>query len=246
MTIKFENVTLAFRKYNDGFPSLKSYVLDFFKFKKTRYTIFKALDDLSITIKNGDRLGIIGGNGAGKSTFLKAVAGIYIPSKGKIMVDGMVAPLLEIGSGFHPELTGRENLRMNCALLGLSKKEIQMKEDEIIDFSGLREFIDMQVKYYSTGMNLRLGFSINSSIDPDILLIDEFFAGGDMEFINKSSHRIKQMIKKSRILVMVSHEMHYIREFCNRVIWVSHGKIVADGEVEKVINSYIESITNPK
>lgn len=242
MTIKFRNVSVVFRKYNDGFPSLKSFVTGIFKSNGVKkFTLHKSLDGVDLTISDGERIGIIGHNGAGKSTLLKTIVGIYKPNGGVLTVEGRVAPLLEIGSGFHPELTGRENLRLNCALLGMTEEETAQKETEIIAFSGLEAFIDSQVKYYSTGMNLRLGFSISASAEPDILIIDEFFAGGDQEFIKKSSDKLRQLIKTSRILILVSHELNYIREFCNRVIWIDHGKIRMDGNPELVLQEYLAS-----
>lgn len=239
MTIELKNISLEFRKYNNGFPSLKSYFLDLTKFKKPKYSNFIALNKINLKINNGDRIGVIGDNGAGKSTLLKLISGIYTPSKGIILVEGKVAPLLEIGSGFHPELSGRENLRLNLGLLGFSLNETKSFEEPIIEFSGIREFIDVQVKYYSTGMNLRLGFSIMSSIEPDILLIDEFFAGGDKDFINKSSNRLEQMIFNSRILIMVSHQLEYIEKFCNKVLWLKNGNINSFGDTKTILKNYI-------
>ncbi len=241
MSIELSNISLKFRKYTSGATHLKTYISELFRFNHSRYIDFYALSDLSFQIKTGDRLGIVGLNGAGKSTLLKLIAGIYFPTSGSLKIDGNVAPLLEIGSGFHPELTGRENVRLNFALLGLNKKETLLKEPEIFPFAELEHASDQQVKYYSTGMNLRLGFSICAAVEPDILIIDEFFAGGDHHFIEKSRAKLIQLISSARILIMVSHDLTYIREFCNRVIWLDAGKVRADGGVDEVLSLYKNS-----
>jgi len=241
MSIEILNVDLKFRKYTSGATHLKTYISELFKFSGVRYVDFFALSSLNLSIQTGDRLGIVGLNGAGKSTLLKLIAGIYSPTSGKLEVDGKIAPLLEIGSGFHPELTGRENVRLNCALLGLGKKETLAKVSEIFQFAELEHVADQQVKYYSTGMNLRLGFSICAAVEPDILIIDEFFAGGDHQFIEKSRAKLIQLISSARILIMVSHDLAYIREYCNRVIWLADGKVKADGSVDEVLELYQDS-----
>lgn len=241
MSIEILNISLKFRKYTSGATHLKTYITELFKFTGVRYEEFYALSDLTLRIQTGDRLGMVGLNGAGKSTLLKLIAGIYSPSSGVLKIDGTIAPLLEIGSGFHPELTGRENVRLNCALLGLDKKTTLLKESEIFRFAELEHVADQQVKYYSTGMNLRLGFSICAAVEPDILIIDEFFAGGDHHFIEKSRARLKELISSARILIMVSHDLTYIREFCNRVIWLDAGKVKADGGIDEVLTLYQNS-----
>ena len=241
MSIEISNVYLKFRKYTSGATHLKTYISELLRSSGVRYVDFFALSSLTLSINTGDRLGIVGLNGAGKSTLLKLIAGIYSPSSGRLLVDGKIAPLLEIGSGFHPELTGRENVRLNCALLGLGKKATLAKESEIFQFAELEHVADQQVKYYSTGMNLRLGFSICAVVEPDILIIDEFFAGGDHHFIEKSRAKLIQLISSARILIMVSHDLAYIREFCNRVIWLDAGRVKADGGVDEVLGLYENS-----
>lgn len=241
MSIEILNINLKFRKYTSGATHLKTYIAELLKFSGVKYEDFYALSDLTLHIQTGDRLGVVGLNGAGKSTLLKLIAGIYAPSSGVLKIGGNIAPLLEIGSGFHPELTGRENVRLNCALLGLSKKETLQNELDIFRFAELEHVADQQVKYYSTGMNLRLGFSICAAVEPDILIIDEFFAGGDHHFIEKSRTKLIQLISSARILIMVSHDLTYIREFCNRVIWLDAGKVKADGGVDEVLALYQNS-----
>jgi len=241
MSIKLSNIDLIFRKYTSDTSHLKTYISELFKFSGARHVDFFALRSLTLSIQTGDRLGIVGLNGAGKSTLLKLIAGIYSPTSGKLEVDGKIAPLLEIGSGFHPELTGRENVRLNCALLGLGKKETLAKVSEIFQFAELEHVADQQVKYYSTGMNLRLGFSICAAVEPDILIIDEFFAGGDHQFIEKSRAKLIQLISSARILIMVSHDLAYIKEYCNRVIWLADGKVKAAGSVDEVLGLYQNS-----
>jgi len=241
MSIEISNVYLKFRKYTSGATHLKTYISELFKFSGVRYVDFFALSSFTLTIKTGDRLGVVALNRGGKSPLFHLIAGLYSPTSGKLLVDGKIAPLLEIGSGFHPELTGRENVRLNCALLGLGKKETLTKESEIFQFAELEHVADQQVKYYSTGMNLRLGFSICAAVEPDILIIDEFFAGGDHHFIEKSRAKLIELISSARILIMVSHDLTYIREFCNRVIWLDAGRVSADGGVDEVLGLYENS-----
>ncbi len=191
---------------------------------------FKALDDVNFTIEQGEVVGIIGHNGAGKSTLLKHLANISKPTKGKVIVRGSVAPLIEVGAGVNPELTGRENIFLNGAILGIPKKIIQQKLDEIIDFSELEQFIDTPVKRYSSGMTVKLGFSIATSLDADILIIDEVLAVGDLAFQRKCFDRMEDMIiRQSKTVLLVSHNIRQIERICKRVILMNHGKIFADG-----------------
>jgi len=237
MSIILKDIFLNFRKYNTGSTHLKTYILEFFRSKRS-YIDFCALENLNVTFNDGERIGIVGLNGAGKSTLLKLLAGIYTQSSGDLVINGSVIPLIEIGSGFHPELTGKENVILNCALFGLDKKNTFSKIDEIFEFAELKNVENQQIKYYSTGMNLRLGFSICSVIEPDILIMDEFFAGGDHHFIEKSKLRLSNLISNARILILVSHDLNYIKEYCNRVIWLENGKIIADGPVDHVLPLY--------
>tara|TARA_Y100000991_G_C21942930_1_gene336147 strand:+ start:653 stop:1378 length:726 start_codon:yes stop_codon:yes gene_type:complete len=239
VSIKVKNLTVSFTIYNDNLPSFKDYILDFFVQKKlSKKTTFNALDNISFNLKKGERLGIIGHNGAGKSTLLKTICKIYEPEKGTINTKGMIAPLLEIGAGFHPEYTGRENIHLNGTLLGHNKDTLNIFEQNIIDFAGIDDFIDTPVKYYSTGMFLRLGFSIATTITPDILILDEMFAGGDNEFVKKASKKMNELIDGTSILILVSHDLDLIQRFCDRVIWLEKGRIRADGPTKKILTIY--------
>lgn len=239
-SIHVENLSIKFRIYHDRSPSLKEYFANLFKRNgQTAHSDFWAVKDVSFDIQAGDRVGIVGHNGAGKSTLLKALCRVYEPSDGKISVTGRIAPLLEIGAGFHPEFTGRENIYLNGAILGYSKQQLKEIEPEVIAFAELEEFIDTPVKYYSTGMYMRLAFSLATAMQPDILVLDEIFAGGDAAFMTKAKARMYAMIDKANIMVMVSHDHALVKSLCNRVIWLDHGKLVADGDPDDVIERYL-------
>lgn len=243
--IKIKNLSIYFRLYNNRTPSLKESFSHLFKKKShTDYIDFKALDNISLEINSGERVGIIGANGAGKSTLLKALSKVYEPSFGSVEVEGVLAPLLEIGAGFHQEFTGRENIYLNGTILGVSKEKLKEIECEVISFSGIERFADTAVKYYSTGMYMRLAFSMATAIHPDILLLDEIFAGGDAVFMSRAKDRIQNLINKANILVMVSHDLSITTQLCNRAIWIDQGKIVADGHVTKVIDQYLNNSRN--
>ena len=241
--ISVENVSIKFRLYHDRSPSLKDYVSGIFRRKKeSAYSDFSAVNNVSFAVEAGERLGIVGHNGAGKSTLLKALCRIYEPTTGSISVEGRVAPLLEIGAGFHPEFTGRENIYLNGAILGYSKTQLKDIEQGVIDFAGLQEFIDTPVKYYSTGMYLRLAFSLATSVEPDILVLDEMFAGGDANFVQKATLRMQKVIESANILVVVSHDTHLLSTLCTRVIWMDHGKVREDGATEEVLRNYLNAM----
>ncbi len=202
---------------------------------------FKALDDVSFSIEQGEVVGIIGHNGAGKSTLLKHLANISKPTKGNVIVRGSVAPLIEVGAGVNPELTGRENIYLNGAILGIPKKIIQQKLDEIIAFSELEQFIDTPVKRYSSGMTVKLGFSIATSLDADILIVDEVLAVGDLAFQRKCFDRMEDMIKRQgKTVLLVSHNIRQIQRLCNRVVLLDHGRINMDGEPQAVCDNFYE------
>lgn len=240
-SIHVNNLSIKFRIYHDRSPSLKGFFANLFKRKtQAAYSDFWAIKDVSFDIKAGDRVGIIGHNGAGKSTLLKALCRVYESIDGNIAVNGRVAPLLEIGAGFHPEFTGRENIYLNGAILGYSKKQLKEIESEVIAFAELEEFIDTPVKYYSTGMYMRLAFSLATAMHPDILVLDEIFAGGDAGFMVKATKRMHDMIDKANIMIMVSHDHLLIQSLCNRVIWLDHGKLVADGGPDEVVALYLK------
>jgi ABC-type polysaccharide/polyol phosphate transport system ATPase subunit len=238
--ITVENISIKFRIYHDHSPSLKEYFSTLLKRKnKESYSDFWAVRDISFKLNAGDRVGIIGHNGAGKSTLLKALCNVYEPSDGRIVVNGKIAPLLEIGAGFHPEFTGRENIYLNGAILGYTRQQLKAIEPGVIAFAELEEFIDTAVKYYSTGMYMRLAFSLATAIQPDILILDEVFASGDASFITKARARMQAYIDRANIMVMVSHDHQLIGSLCNRVIWLDHGKCIADGEPHSIINRYL-------
>jgi ABC-2 type transport system ATP-binding protein len=209
-------------------------------FKKSKFTTskFVALEDLSIEIKAGHTIGLIGHNGSGKSTLLKIIGGIIEPSSGEILKRGRLAALLELGAGFHADLTGRENVFLNAAILGMSYEETNEKFEEIIDFSGIREFIDTQVKYYSSGMYVRLGFSVAVHTDPDILLVDEVLAVGDEAFQNKCLDKISEFQRDGRTIILVTHNLGQVVDLCDRAILLDHGKRVFDGEPEDAVELF--------
>lgn len=244
--IVFNNVSLKLRIYKDQGLTIKEAFVNMFK--KSRYSENKhdlwVLKNINIEINKGDRLGIIGLNGAGKSTFLKLISKIYTPTEGTIDVSGKVVPLIELGAGFNPELTGRENIYLNGAILGFTKKQMQEIESKIIDFAELNEFIDMPIKYYSTGMYGRLAFAVATEVDADILLIDEIFAGGDVNFIDKAVKRMNNLIDNANIVIMVSHSLDLIKDMCNRCIVIGNHKIMYDGTPEDSIDFYLNHCKN--
>ncbi len=241
--ISIDGLSIKFRLYHDRSPSLKDFFASLLRREENkRYSDFFALKNISLKIAAGDRLGIVGHNGAGKSTFLKALCNIYEPHEGVIKVNGKIAPLLEIGAGFHPEFTGRENIYLNGSILGHSIERLKSIESEVISFAEIENFIDMPVKYYSTGMYMRLAFSLATAIHPDILIVDEVFAGGDIGFISKAKARMHEMIDNANIVIMVSHDHDLIRLLCNRVVWLYEGKIVADGHPEEIIPRYLDGV----
>lgn len=243
--IRVEKLSIKFRLYHDRSPSLKDYFANIFKRQsQTAYSDFKAVNDVSFEIKAGDRVGIVGHNGAGKSTLLKALCRVYESSDGLISVDGRIAPLLEIGAGFHPEFTGRENIYLNGSILGYTKQQLKVIEPEVIAFAELEKFIDTPVKYYSTGMYMRLAFSLATAIHPDILVLDEIFAGGDAAFMVKAKARMHHVIDKADIMIMVSHDHQLVTALCNRVIWMDHGRLVADGSPEDIVARYLAGRIN--
>ncbi len=235
--IIINNLTVSFRAYHDVSLSLKDFIANLYSRKVQTHSRFEALKDISVSIMEGERVGIIGRNGAGKSTLLKTICQIYEPTEGQISVVGRIAPLLEIGAGFHAEFTGKENIYFNGSILGYSQDQLEEIEREVIEFSELEDFIDTPVKYYSTGMYMRLAFSLATTVHPEILILDELFAGGDAVFVKKAQKRMLAMIEKSRIMVLVSHDLDLLRSLCDRFIWLDHGEIVEDGDVS-VLDKY--------
>lgn len=238
------NQAIVFDKVDKYFylqhqKTLKELVDALFKRRKTLERIH-ALKDISFTIKKGETVGVIGKNGAGKSTLLKLIAGVSSPTSGYVAVRGEVSPLIELGAGFHPELTGEENVYLNGVILGLKEREIKQRFKEIVDFSELeKKFIQMPVKYYSSGMYMRLAFSVAIFVDAEILLIDEILAVGDIAFQEKCMKKMEEFKKKGATIIFVSHSMGSVKSFCTRVIYLKEGRAVWDGEVEKGIRRYM-------
>lgn len=235
--IKFEHVTKRFSLQNQ--KTFKEFLPALIRGEETT-NCFTALSDLNFEIKRGEVVGIIGPNGSGKSTILKLIAGVMSPNDGKVTVKGKVSPLIELGAGMHPELSGRENIYLNGAILGLKRKEIDRNLQNIIDFSEISEFIDQPVKHYSSGMFMRLAFSIAIHVNPEILLVDEILAVGDTDFQAKCFKKMNEYVKDSDItIVIVSHNMNQIEKFCNRVIYLNHHKIIFDEKPNIVIRKYL-------
>ena len=238
--IRFERVTLRFRKYGQVHPTLKQAVIEaVFRRNAPPDKTWIMFDHLDLRIDHGQRLAIIGANGAGKSTLLKLICGVYAPSAGTISITGRIAPILELGAGFHPEMSGVENIFLNGALLGFSRKEMAAKVDRVLDFAGLRDSAQTPVKYYSSGMMLRLAFSIATDVEPEILLVDEVFSTGDAEFVAKAKARMLELIGASHIVVIISHDLDLVEQMCNRVIWLDHGRIILDGAPAQVTGAYL-------
>lgn len=234
--IEFKNVVKDYPLFHQ--KTLKELIDAIFKKRKTIERV-RALKNVSFTINKGETVGIIGKNGAGKSTLLKLIAGVSSPTSGTVHVKGKVSPLIELGAGFHPELTGKENIFLNGVLLGFSEEFIKEKYREIVAFSELdKKFIDMPVKYYSSGMYMRLAFSVAIFVDPEILLIDEILAVGDMAFQEKCMRKMEEFKKNGATIVFVSHSMKTVKDFCSRVIYLKEGKVVWDGEVAQGIILY--------
>jgi lipopolysaccharide transport system ATP-binding protein len=218
--------------------SFRHSIISFFKNKKKAKEEFWALKKISFDIKAGEVIGIIGKNGAGKSTLLKVLSKITQPTTGKIEINGRVASLLEVGTGFHPELTGRENIYLNGTLLGMSRKEVADKLKEIVEFSGVQKFIDTPVKHYSSGMYVRLAFSVAAHLEPEILIIDEVLAVGDAEFQKKCLGKMKDVAGEGRTVIFVSHDLAAVRKLCTRGILLEQGEIIYNGDVQKVLDKY--------
>lgn len=242
--ITVTDASLRFRIYRNPSPGLKETVVQQFSKQRQAQLVseFDALKSINLSLRGGDRLGLIGLNGAGKSTLLKMIVGIYPPQCGHIHVQGKITPMIELGTGFDHELSGRENIYLNGALLGRSYKQMKQLEAEIIEFSELGEMIDLPIKYYSSGMHGRLAFSIGAIIDPEILLMDEIFAAGDAHFVQKATARLMQLFDNSQIVLLVSHDLIQIKELCSRVMVLHKGAIVNDGDPTEMVEYYKNEI----
>ena len=235
--IEIQGATMDFRRERGGGNSLKEFIVNLLK-GKLRYDRFRAVDGVSAAIKKGEVVGIIGRNGAGKSTLLKMIAGVLTPTDGKIRLHGNIAPMLELGAGFDHDLTAKENIYLNGAILGYSRKFIDDRMDAIIDFAELRDFIDQPVRTFSSGMMMRLAFAIATQVDPEILIVDEILSVGDSHFRQKSEGRMREMMSGGTTVLMVSHVLGQIRSLCDRVIWLDHGRVVMDGDAKTVCDAY--------
>lgn len=235
--IRLTDVVQRFRVIRERPDTLREIFAKFHR-RRTTYHDFEAVKHVSFEVPRGATVGIIGRNGSGKSTLLKIIAGVYTASAGEVSVGGSVAPLIELGAGFHHELTGRENILINGLLLGLSKQQIKQREESIIEFSEIGEFIDAPVKQYSSGMYMRLAFAVATEVDPDILLIDEILGVGDAGFQEKCFERLQQFRGRGKTILFVSHNMASVRRFCDRVLLMVKGELLADGPTDLVISQY--------
>lgn len=235
--IKAENVSVKYLMTYDRIKSMKEYLVQLVK-GKIQYEEFWALRDVSFEVKKGEVLGIIGHNGAGKSTLLKVISGILKPTTGSVQVNGTIVPMLELGSGFDFDLTGRENVFLNGAILGYSEQFLKGKYEEIVAFSELGQFIDVPLRNYSSGMVMRLAFSIATVVQPDILIVDEILAVGDAAFQEKSKRRMLELMGGGTTVLFVSHSLQQIREMCNKVIWLERGVVVQSGDTKSACDAY--------
>jgi ABC-type polysaccharide/polyol phosphate transport system ATPase subunit len=242
--IALEDVVQSFRVIRERPDTLREIFAKLHRRRET-FHAFEAVKHVSFQILRGTTVGIIGRNGSGKSTILKIIAGVYPPTSGRISVQGSVAPLIELGAGFHHELTGRENILINGLLLGLTKRQIQEREERIIDFAEIGEFIDSPVKQYSSGMYMRLAFSVATEVDPDILLIDEILAVGDASFREKCYERLRSFRDRGKTIVLVSHDVSMIKLFCDRVLLINKGELIEDGPADDVISRYTGLFAKP-
>ena len=236
---RIKNVTMKFNMDIEKDFSIKQAFINFFKGKKKKKgEYFYALKNVTFSVNKGDVVGLIGSNGAGKSTLLKVVSGVMKPTSGKVEVDGVISPMIELGAGFDMNLTARENIYLNGAILGYSKKFLDSKFDEIVEFSELKDFLDVPVKNFSSGMTAKLAFSIATIVDPEILIVDEILSVGDLRFQEKSKNKMMEMIKGGTTVLYVSHSLESIKELCNKVIWLNHGQIVKMGDTKEICDEY--------
>lgn len=241
--IELENISMRFNLGIEKDFSIKQAFVNFFSFKKRKKDkkneTFWALNDVSLKVKKGEVVGLIGSNGAGKSTLLKVVSGVMKPTKGKVTVNGDISPMIELGAGFDMNLTARENIYLNGAILGYSKKFLIEKFDEIVEFSELREFLDVPVKNFSSGMIAKLAFSIATIVNPQILIVDEILSVGDIKFQEKSKNKMMEMITGGTTVLYVSHSIDSIKSLCTKVVWLEHGKIIKIGDPKEICDEYI-------
>jgi lipopolysaccharide transport system ATP-binding protein len=239
VAVRVDHVSKTFRMYHERNQSLKAAIM---RGRTSVHEDFLALDDISFDVPTGSTFGLIGSNGSGKSTLLKCLANIYYPNKGVITHFGKIAAMLEVGSGFHAELSGRDNIYLNGSILGMSRKDITRKFDEIVDFSGVEQFIDQPVKNYSSGMYVRLGFAIAINVDPDILVVDEVLAVGDAEFQEKCFRKFEDFKVAGKTVILVSHSMGTVESMCDHAAWLDHGHLRKVGPADSTISAYVDSL----
>lgn len=233
LAIKLTNLTKTYQLHHEK-PTLVENI-----FGRSKRELFTALDGINLEIKKGEKVGIIGANGSGKTTLLKLISGIATPTRGSVKTWGKIVSLIDLSAGFHPELTGQENIFLNALLVGMGREEVNSKYDEIVKFSGINGFIDAPLYTYSSGMQLRLGFSIAVAADPDILILDEGTSVGDENFQKKSSKKIEEFFKQKKTIISVSHWLEYLKKHCNRVVRLDEGVLIDDGKPLTVIDKYI-------
>lgn len=238
--LEVEHLTKTFKLHKDKTNSLKGLIAK--RGRRNVYEEFTALDDITFDVKEGEMFGVIGHNGSGKSTLLKCMAGILQPNKGSVRVEKRMSALLELGAGFHPELSGRDNVFLNASILGMGRKDIAARFDEIVAFAGLEEFIDSPVKTYSSGMYVRLAFAVAVNVDPKLLIVDEILAVGDVTFQQKCLEKFVDFRNEGRTIVLVTHDMLSVRNMCDRAIWLTHGKMTGEGDPADLVNKYIETM----
>lgn len=242
VALRVNNVSICFNLSKEKVDNFKELFIKKLKGEKLRFNEFWALKDVSFELKKGERLGILGLNGAGKSTLLKVIAGVYKPTKGSVQRYGHMAPMIELGAGFDPNYTGRENIFLYGSVLGFSKEFLMSKYDEILEFSELGEFIDVPIKNYSSGMKARLGFSIATVVEPEILILDEVLSVGDAKFRKKCEKKMKKMFDHGVTVLFVSHSLAQVKRLCNKAIILEHGQLIAKGDIDDVVEIYEKKI----
>ncbi len=239
--IKVDNVSILFNLNSEKVDNIKEYFIKLIT-RKLNYTEFWALNDISFTVEKGDRVGVLGFNGAGKSTLLKVIAGVLKPTKGSVKVEGVIAPMLELGAGFDMNYSGKENIFLYGATMGYSRKFIESKYDEIVEFSELGDFINVPVKNYSSGMRARLGFAIATAVEPEVLILDEVLSVGDAKFRQKSEAKVRSMFDKGITVLFVSHSTQQVLNICNKAIIIDKGRLIAQGDAKEICEKYNEMV----
>ena len=243
IVIEVKNATVRFNKSAESISGLKEYIIKMLK-RELMFQEFLALKNIIFTVKRGESWGLIGKNGSGKSTLLKLISGIISPYQGNVTVNGSISPLIELGAGFDPELTAKENIFLNGALLGYSKRFIESHFQESVDFAELNDFVDVPIKNFSSGMSARLGFAIATVQKPDILIVDEVLAVGDFAFQQKCKERMENLLSNGTTLLFVSHSIEQVKELCSKAIWIDNGEVRAIGDTSSVSQEYISSMVN--